>query len=680
MKYLNHLILIIVLGISLLNPLSAQTPTKLEIINQLNSELQSFNRYKNKFVDPIPTIPSFPTCSPACNNNTINNDGRIKITFFRPINGVKTGTPSNSGPTDPSTMTSINNSSFDNNNATYTIGSFQQHKTIPSDEDGNQAQFFEFRFGLEYTGPEGTDLYYTILYQNESYKHNEIIYSSNTHPGFEGMLFKSGENFYGSWGYLFGFKKFNMNTTSREVFDYFKITYTPKNEPIAPWLLYPRMGDYKFLLVVTDNPNDFNGLDFLIDPSKKYSSSQPQYLSPFYWRNLTGSEMTNNTAIAQSTNTLSIKADIMGCTSIDGNSEVTNCPFSKRTNASSANVVDYNIVPQFWKLDDFTQTDYNWGASFFREDELRTIAVDLGKPDNVVLDDSNTTPPYPILLINRKSDPECSNTSSLRRDHAGVEYIQQMYGKFTAYIEFPKMYNKHHIWKGITNTFWAGSEGFSAFYNSCADPQPANISNRFEHDFEFFAENFGCRGCFNQNGYDQTNPDRQYNHSDWNSQMARTESKIRLRISNFDYACDNEVDNFIPFMGSATVNFEGKSFLLCRNCDIDGSGESLYIEYKDNLAFDDNLFFNDDDTNVTTVAYSIEWTPTELIFRIDGIPYGYFNSKYTRISNFPMRFIAAQHMFNGTDPKPEPFVFHHFQFLPFWTDDIVGTVTRFTIE
>ena len=62
------------------------------------------------------------------------------------------------------------------------------------------------------------------------------------------------------------------------------------------------------------------------------------------------------------------------------------------------------------------------------------------------------------------------------------------------------------------------------------------------------------------------------------------------------------------------------------------------------------------------------------------MPWGYFNSKYPRISNFPMRFIVAQHMFNGINPIPEPYVFHHFQFIPFWTDDIVGTVTRFTIE
>ena len=651
-----------------------------EIIRQLDSELQKFDRYKNTYTASPPTPPNAPLCDSDNNCNSSSNDGNIKITYFNPIVSIKEGQPDLKSPSPPTAMAASNNQhlSTTKNGKEYLITHFQEHKTIPAKQLSgvDQNQFFEFEFSVEYSGNKDR-LYYIILYQNESYKYPEIIYDSTAFPSFQGMLFKSGENFYGSWGYenTYGLKSLAVNSISpgQKIKDHFRITSSPKNETNKTWLFRPRMGDYKFLLVVSDNP-DFRQLEFLVDPSAKFmNNSKIVYLSPFYWRNLIGSAMTEHTAVAESSYSLKLKAQINGCESIDASPEKTGCPFTKRTNSSSENNVTFDVIPQFSKLDDFTQWDYNRGVSTVHRRFLNKVTVDIGREDNVEIDPTTQD----ILLINRASELKPNGEVIARRDHAGIEYIQQTYGKFSAKIEFPKMYTRHHIWKGITNTFWAGSEGFSEFYNSCADPQPAGIPNRFEHDFEFFAMN-NCTGA--QDCYDA---DKEYDQQ-WRARARpKPDAKVKLRISNFDYACSNQVDSFVPLNGSADVvcPYNGKIYTLCRNClpGDKGTGKSLFVEYTGDEALEDSLYF-DDGPDVVTVDYSIEWTPTELVFRINDEILAYFNSQYTRISNFPMRFIVAQHMFNGINPKPKPWVFHHFQFIPLWTDPIVGRVTEFTIE
>lgn len=115
---------------------------------------------------------------------------------------------------------------------------------------------FEFSFKIKNNGKEAQSCYYKIYYQNESYRFPEIDPSTKKQNPL------SLENFYGSYhDTTVTYKKTKPLQPGEEigVTDFLRIEGNPRSEPQfytngknQHWMRNPRVGNYSFMLVATD--------------------------------------------------------------------------------------------------------------------------------------------------------------------------------------------------------------------------------------------------------------------------------------------------------------------------------------------------------------------------------------------------------------------------------------------
>lgn len=629
----------------------------------------------------------------------------IIITAFNPIRWTVKGNPVTES------FSSINSFSKFGTDQEYQIESEGEHICIPSDELDSDDLFFKYEFTINNTSSHDK-LYYTVFYQNESYKHSETVNCE--------LVFKSGENFYGGWGYSEdadnGLHELNVTPSTTETHTgYFRIRGNPRNEKIyyngtdiqydnwedepvgndarmRRWARVPRVGTYNFLLVVTTDPTFFNDKQYLVDTSQPFEDGENSaYLSPFHWRYIASQASTNNdlsnhlqnTYIFESCTQLNVKA-VPDLSIPISNTNYPRNSFDIRTNANSANQVTVNTIPLVKKFDNFTQTEYNWNTHFYDpnhvpEEEFIPVVVDGDSDADNVTNEISINGEYELHITNPATE-SCDNPM---REHAGVNFHRLKYGKFRGKVDFPKMYTIHHIWKGINNTFWLSR-------NTAGIPIGqhcfSNENLHHESDIEFFPHSEGGNtyyptGIDNEYTY---STEKQYAVNDWNKHPIES-AKSALVVSNFDYSCTN-VRSPITLGNTVLVTYNGDNFLVKRELEkvvVTGVNGSNSVPLMDDATFFDG-----------SLCYEIEWKPTELIFKIgtawDNLTtYGYFNSDFTLIPNVPMSLIIAQHQLSTFDDlstpqdesgKPYNYNAHHHQFIPFWKDDIVGKVIEFTVE
>lgn len=627
------------------------------------------------------------------------------ISNFNPIRSVVKGNPITQN---FSTITSYSKFGEDKE---FEINYQSQHFRIPSNELDQQDLFFKFEFELQ-NQTFNDKLYYVIFYQNETYKHSSTVDCE--------LVFKSGENFYGSWGYQeginSGLREINVTPFSTETHEgYFRIRGNPRNEQLYfsgtntqyenwqdqptgnedwrmnRWGRVPRMGDYKFILIVTSNKDFFDDKQFLVDVTKPYvHNNNSAFISPFQWQYIASransnadlNTFLNNTSIIESCTQLTLKAKPDLSTPLKKNSHPIS-PFEVRTNANSANQVVVQTVPILKGFDDFTQLEYNWNTHFYdpkftREEEFIDVLVDSDPEQDNSFISTNSSGDSEIHIVNPKS----TSCTDPHREHAGINYHRLKYGKFRGEIKFPNMFTKHNIWKGINNTYWLSrNTGGFIVGQDCMNSE----NSHHESDIEFFpysenGNNYYPSGINNDYDYD---PQKQLDVNKWDTHP-KEGGKSALVISNFDYNCTNLKDP-IPLGNTIITNFEGKNFAIRRD-----EIKTVIVDVNDFslVPLVENSFFDH------PVYYEIEWKPTEIIYRIGDswsnlTTVGYFNSDFTLIPNIPMSLIIAQHQLSTFDNpdtpedesgQPNNFNAHHHKFIPLWNEDIIGRVINFSVE
>lgn len=236
------------------------------------------------------------------------------------------------------------------------------------------------------------------------------------------------------------------------------------------WKRNPRMGNYRFMLVVT-SPEDIGKIPMeILDIQKKNNAGT--YVNPFgYFLFREGKDL-KNTKIIVSNKTLNVKStmDLGSGVYVDklsiNKSKFTNEYFNSNCNNSNdlysraqfkqyfhnidKNFTVYN-VPEIRDVtgENFTKTEYEEFVKKYQSKESRTkMYVSTSdcpcKTVNSVQKENKLTMTVPAV-----------EPGKWRKEHVGLSSrIGFTYGKVRAKIKFPEMLSKDNVWNGITNAFW----------------------------------------------------------------------------------------------------------------------------------------------------------------------------------------------------------------------------------
>lgn len=637
-----------------------------------------------------------------------NNAGSLVISGFDPIKRVVRvdypyGTNYSSGQYTAVPWGDIG--STNGINKEYIIRYDHEHGQFPDRNNqgssGNEVEFFEFEFNIT-NNTNASNLHYIIFYQNESY-----YYSEN---GWNMLL--SGDNYYGSWGHDEkanpGLRQLTapigQTITIRNIF---KIRgnsrnediYCPDNPGCQPnnccwsddptndahmqrWARRPRVGKYRFLLVVTSDPNSIT-LPFLKNVQVTYND---KYYSPFYWRNCLNSNYTLSTAVAEACYHLRVYArpDLNSTLQpfTGQSSPFTNASFNTWHNPP----LMVKQLPIVQDIETFTQLDYNFNKQFSAEEDFvwvranyfdeRNIDWANGDKGNAYSDGNNK-----LLIV---SPPSNCETGTFIREHAGVDYIPQKYGKFTVKVLFPRMYTDNNMWKGLWNITWLDK----AF--GTGDPWgaiPCGSTNLWhtEVDIEHFPHS-NSYPYYNGNG-DQNDPQKQYHISQWDDKGLEN-AGIVIQYSLYDMMCANVV-NPIPPLGHIYVTYQGDTFTVKRDDDdpnSNGDQDGGVHSYKGHDPNPDIYDYISDAIRFgIPMYYQFEWTPSEMIFRIGTSlstleVVSYYNGNFCRIPKEYMTWIIA--LFSpASDQEDDYYTGSHItKYLPLRTQPEMAQILEVIVE
>jgi hypothetical protein len=460
-----------------------------------------------------------------------NNAKTIQISGFDPIcQVIRISDPKNYPNSVQSVAPWSSIGTINGNNKEYKIQYQYEHEMIPN-RASKQDEYFEFKFKVTNNLATNGKLSYVIFYQNESYYYSENSWN----------VLLSGDNYYGSWGYNeqkdtegSGFRSISVPFLgTKEIKGLFRITGNSKNDPIYcdpssdfgkwkegnqpdylmnRWGAPPRMGNYKFLVVVTSEPNSIT-LPFLTDVSKKYNG---KYYTPFYWRNCINTNFTKSTAIAESDYCLKIYAKPNLKATLNPKA-IMPSPFTHTSFHTWDNFL-VDQLPIVQDIEDYTQLDYNFNKQFGDTiSDIVKVRIDYFDENKIDWKQSNPGNAYPDgngkILIS--TPPSNCETGEFKREHAGINYSTQKYGKFTALIQFPKMYTRNQIWKGINNTFWfANTHGVDTERGRIYCGDKGSTIWHTEFDIEYFPG-----GTTPYNNINETNNlTKQYSIAAWDNQ------------------------------------------------------------------------------------------------------------------------------------------------------------------
>lgn len=559
-----------------------------------------------------------------------------------------------------------------------------------------------FSFEFEVKNNASQNLYYKIYYQNESYKFEEfdsITKAENIY---------SEENFYGSWeNTSTTFKKITIanDNNFHKIEDAFRIVGNPRNEERYfykgennRWKRNPRVGNYRFLLVVVSE-NDLKNVPAYIQNINQ--KSKERFVSPYYFFNHGEGKKLKQTISATSNTVLKVVAqpNLGGGIYIDDsrfNGEVDKSNFCA-TCGQDSNLYNSAPIQQFINYvdmstkmdnipviadilkDNYSKMDYNWNRAFYTKDELIPTILQTSKhPCATVFSDPKEKK---ITIKNPKTE-----FGEWKKESVGIITRHGFtYGKYRVKVKLTELLNKNNVWNGLTNAIWlitqGGGEwnnrrncnkdgGYMATYWGGPNDKRVPSVDYTEIDFEILKTPPYCPDnvfppVFKNPG------DNSKNVGSWNiplpEEITNADGSVTVACTNWDMAC-HEPKNF--GVGCNPVTYQNQTFQAHR---WDHNYRALTEKKEES---DDELFGGD------YFYFEIDWRPTEIIWRIGAEPdkmrvVGYMNDKVTSIPNNQMLLIITQEYHNTKWWPGAPYSQDN---LPFPLNDIPGEIYDLTIE
>ncbi len=572
---------------------------------------------------------------------------------------------------------------------------------------GRQAEggYFEMEFFIKNTGRETQNFRYKIYYQNESYKFPERDPGDTLrqHPN-------AWENFYGSWE--------EADVTFAEtgtiapdgdfhpVRSRFRIVGNPRNETRYfdkgvndRWKRNPRVGNYRFMLVVTANGNITQ--NWIPVTVRDIGSTGPEgFINPFFWFLYGPGKSLPDNVVQVSPSLLRVAARPDPGSGIYLNpvnySREDADKFRKSGCGQDSSLFRTAAFEQFIHYIDpttkmnnipviadvlngnYSRMDYNWNKRFWRKEELVAITATIANPpcETAVSDPAE----HKITLRNPRAE-----FGKWRKENVGVITRHGMtFGKYTVKCKLTELLNKNNLWNGITNAIWlitqsqadwnfrrdCSKDGYMAnYYGGLQDQRVKNVGYS-EIDFEILKTVPYCPNYILPPAY-SNGIDDQHNVLNWNvpfpEEILADDDRIMVCCTNWDMAC-HQPDQFTA--GCYPVRYENRTFWSHR---WDDSYRALTQKSPEP---DDELFGS------PFYYFQIDWQPDKIIWRIGPSKdrlrvVGYLDDKVTSIPNNQMLLIVTQEFHNtkwwiGSAYSQDN--------IPFPAVDYVGEIYELTIE
>jgi len=565
--------------------------------------------------------------------------------------------------------------------------------------------YFQMRFRIKNTAADAKKFAFKIYYQNESYKFPERDQTDSLrqHPN-------AWENFYGSWeeeGTGFAeTPEIPADGDFHDITSRFRIVGNPRNEQRYfsegrnnRWKRNLRVGEYSFLLVVTDPANLQGGT--LPEGIQHIGKASPEgFIHPYFYFLYGPGRSVANTVVQKFPLNLKVVAIPDPGSGIYVNPGAynreqaekgkTNCcgqDSSWYWNAAFEQFVHYvdpstklSNIPVIADImnDTYTRMDYNWNRRFYRKEELiATTSLVANIPCQTVTSDPVSKK---IIIRNPKSE-----FGKWQKQNVGIITRHGMtYGKWTVKCKLTELLNRHNMWNGLTNAIWmitqsqadwnlrrdCNNAGYMAnYYGGHQDQRVKNVGYS-EIDFEILKTVPYCPTWVLPPVYNH-GIDDPGNVLNWNvpfpEEVLADDSKITVSCTNWDMACW-QPSNFSD--GCYPVRYDDKTYWAHR---WDKNYRALTQKTPE---LDDELFGS------PYYYFQIDWQPDRIIWRIGPEKeklrvVGYMDENITSIPNNQMLLIVTQEFHNtkwwiGSAYSQDN--------IPFPGKDYVGEIYEVTIE
>ena len=605
-------------------------------------------------------------------------------------------------------------------------------------------QVKEGAFAVSFDIDNGTDtakeFYYKIYYQNESYKFPEVnVQDTLVSENFYGSWENTSKTFV-STGFIESGKKITIKDEIRIVgnprneIQFFsskkvrftdaeinevieKIKFDPKwyeyvqsqaklsNKPLADqlkddaiyslsqiaekdkvnhrWKKNPRVGNYKFILVVVEKEvYESNQIpEYIKDISK---TSENRFVNPFYYF-LHGQGKDLKGVYVSESNLLKViaKPNIGAGIYVDPsllNGRVINksnyseiCGESEKMYKNATfqqffhDLRSGDIIKNIPVVEDifnnkYTEADFEANQKKYTDDKLIPINVQLTDcPCKTVKSDSENNK---IVMYNPGT-----KEGEWKKESVGVKTRHGFtYGKYRAKVKMTSLLNKDGVWNGITNAIWLiYDKGAWNARRSCDKdgyiPKDVNgpnakrekIINYSEIDFEIIKTSKD----WPNSSYSPIRPYAPF--------KSDKKDDIIVACTNWDLACPAPPKYDI---GVHALIYKKEEFILHR---WDNWYQALTIKTPAN---ERELFGSE------FYYFEIDWRPTEIIWRIGPSPdkmkvVGYMNDEYTSIPNNQMLMIFTQEFHLG---NWWPMTKFHQNYIPFPKSNYTGEIYELVIE
>ncbi|MCC7332669.1 MAG: hypothetical protein IT232_08685 [Flavobacteriales bacterium] len=448
------------------------------------------------------------------------------------------------------------------------------------------------------------------------------------------------------------------------------------------WKRNPRVGNYKFLLVVAQDSATINLLpEYIVNITK--TDSNGKYINPFSFfktNRIDGiyTYYSNNilkvSAKPDFKNGIYVNSSNFYIDNIDTSNFNSSCNYSEKQlyqshfeQFVSSHVSDFTFsnVPIVADVagNEYSRKDYQESLNK-KHDFIKTPIAVTECPCKTIEIDINANK---AILKNPST-----KIGDWRKENVGIITRHGLtYGKYRAKIKFPPLLNKDLLWNGLTNAVWL-----------IYQPGEWNKRRTCNKNGGYVPKSYPGNGdisrvpndIYSEIDIEIVKASRNWPLSSYGGDASKkpkdpiTDSnKVMVTYTNWDLACqDPEKFNH----GVFNLEHNGNTNILHR---WDSWYQAVTGKYGE---FNDILFHS------PYYWYEIEWRPDEIIWRIGPekdkmIEIGYINSSVSSIPNNQMLLTITQewHLENWWPEAP-----FNQNFIPFPAKEIVGEVLEVEIE
>ena len=462
----------------------------------------------------------------------------------------------------------------------------------------------------------------------------------------------------------------------------YNLKNNPKNSKVNNrWKRNPRVGKYSFMLVVTTSANtkDKNVLPDYIQNIGLTNNNN--YVNPYYFflygkgkniNNLFSQVSDLNLKVSAKPNLskgIYIDLNEFKSESINIENYNNNCSDNLKMfkNAAFQQFIHYNAgnkienIPVVADLSNYSKDLYYQNQKKYSNDKRLDVPISNSNcPCKTVISDSANNK----III--KNPGNSKNTFS--KENVGVITRNGFtYGKFIVKAKLAKQLNKDYVWSGLTNAVWMinqtydsnlrrESKGFGYIPKLLNGPSAKREKTLCysEIDFEILKAN-------------RYWPNTSYKKGKGPKETEKDKDKIIVTCTNWDMACTDPIRFTI---GVDSIKYQNNFFQIHR---WDNWSKNLTIK---DVEVENDLFGSE------YFYYEIEWTPTEIIWRIGPEKnkmkiVGYMNNTVTSIPNNQMLVVITQEFHIAKWWPEAPFNQND---IPFSINDLIGEIYEIEIE